>query len=91
MKLLIRGLLTLGLCAMGITAIAQTQEETPEILVCEAEALRKANAYAAAYTTYERAYPFYEADSNFYMMAFLKTWSSEMAFEESAYSDGAGA
>ena len=91
MKLLIRGLLTLGLCAMGITAIAQTQEETPEILVCEAEALRKANAYAAAYTTYERAYPFYAVDSNFYMMAFLKTWSSEMAFEESAYSDGAGA
>ncbi|MEQ8703629.1 MAG: CHAT domain-containing tetratricopeptide repeat protein [Phaeodactylibacter sp.] len=66
----------------GATPFDLIGQETPEVLVCEGDALRQANAYTAAFGAYERAYPYYVADSNYYMMAYLKTWSSEMAYEE---------
>lgn len=85
-------LLFSGLLAITITVSAQTKPETPGLLLCEADALRAANAYTPAYAAYKRAYPYFEASGEYYTMAYIKTWTSEMAFEGGAsFSDGGSA
>lgn len=68
------------LVACSVLSIAQAQEDTPELLVCEGDELRKANAYIPAYEAYEQAYPYFEAQNDYYRMAYLKTWASEMSY-----------
>ncbi|KGE86225.1 tetratricopeptide repeat protein [Phaeodactylibacter xiamenensis] len=63
----------------GISA-GQAQEDTPDVLVCEADELREAGAYADAYMAYELAYPYYESVCDYYHMAYVKTWASEMSY-----------
>jgi CHAT domain-containing protein/tetratricopeptide (TPR) repeat protein len=67
---------------VGLLSIsaAQAQTDTPDLLLCEADELREAGAYANAYKAYERAYPYYESACDYYHMAYVKTWASEMSY-----------
>lgn len=68
------------LVACSVIHVAQAQEDTPELLVCEGDELRSANAYIPAYEAYEQAYPYFAAQHDYYRMAYLKTWASEMSY-----------
>ncbi len=63
----------------GISA-TRAQTDTPDLLLCEADELRRAGDYADAYMTYERAYLEYESVCDYYHMAYVKTWASEMSY-----------